>query len=130
MNGTALPLVEVAAGESYRIATAEEIGADPNTTVTQITTTGKVITVNGVDGDVTYQLVEMQAPTGYNMPENPSTDVKASTDNKLAVVIKNNKGGVLPSTGGIGTTIFYVIGAILVLAAGVLLVARRRTRDE
>ncbi|MEE1110286.1 MAG: LPXTG cell wall anchor domain-containing protein, partial [Lachnospiraceae bacterium] len=38
----------------------------------------------------------------------------------------NQKGTELPSTGGIGTTIFYVIGAILVLGAGILLVTRRR----
>ena len=43
-----------------------------------------------------------------------------------AIEIENNKGTVLPSTGGIGTTIFYVIGAALVLGAGVLLVTRRR----
>ena len=41
-------------------------------------------------------------------------------------VIENNSGAELPSTGGIGTTIFYVIGAILVLGAGILLVTRRR----
>ena len=40
--------------------------------------------------------------------------------------IQNNSGTELPSTGGIGTTIFYVIGAILVLGAGILLVTRRR----
>lgn len=40
--------------------------------------------------------------------------------------IENNSGAVLPSTGGIGTTIFYVIGAVLVLGAGILLVTRRR----
>ena len=40
--------------------------------------------------------------------------------------VKNNKGTVLPSTGGIGTTIFYVVGAILVIGAGVVLVTRRR----
>ena len=43
---------------------------------------------------------------------------------KIQVV--NNKGAELPSTGGIGTTIFYIIGAILVLGAGILLVTRRR----
>ena len=43
-----------------------------------------------------------------------------------ALEIINNKGTELPSTGGIGTTIFYVIGAILVLGAGILLVTRRR----
>ena len=40
--------------------------------------------------------------------------------------IVNKQGSELPSTGGIGTTIFYVIGAILVLGAGILLVTRRR----
>ena len=43
-----------------------------------------------------------------------------------AVKVVNNAGTELPSTGGIGTTIFYVIGAILVLGAGILLVTRRR----
>ena len=46
--------------------------------------------------------------------------------NATAIPIENNKGTLLPSTGGIGTTIFYVVGAILVLGAGVLLVTRRR----
>ena len=40
--------------------------------------------------------------------------------------IANNAGAELPSTGGIGTTIFYIVGAILVLGAGILLVTRRR----
>ena len=43
-----------------------------------------------------------------------------------AAEIRNTKGVELPSTGGMGTTIFYVIGAILVLGAGILLVTRRR----
>ena len=45
---------------------------------------------------------------------------------ELPSTFVNTKGVQLPSTGGIGTTIFYVIGAILVLGAGVLLVTRRR----
>ena len=125
LNGTALPLVEVAAGETYRIATSED-----TTTVTSITTAGKVITINGVDSDVTYQLVETKAPTGYNLPEDPSTDVKPETDNSLAITIENNKGAVLPSTGGIGTTIFYVVGGLMVAGAGVILVTRRRMNAE
>ena len=42
------------------------------------------------------------------------------------VAVENNKGTVLPSTGGIGTTIFYVVGSVLVIAAGVLLVTKKR----
>ena len=40
--------------------------------------------------------------------------------------VENKPGAVLPSTGGVGTTMFYVIGAILVIGAGVVLVTRRR----
>ena len=48
------------------------------------------------------------------------------TDKQFEVTIMNQKGSVLPSTGGIGTTLFYVIGACLVLGAGVLLVTKRK----
>lgn len=44
--------------------------------------------------------------------------------------INNKKGTELPSTGGIGTTLFYIIGAILVLGAGILLVTRRRMNAQ
>lgn len=55
------------------------------------------------------------------------TEKAGATDTGIvATDVLNNKGAVLPSTGGIGTTIFYIIGAILVLGAGILLVTRRR----
>ena len=44
----------------------------------------------------------------------------------LATTIVNKQGTPLPETGGIGTTIFYVVGGILVVGAGIVLVARRR----
>ncbi|MBQ9662783.1 MAG: isopeptide-forming domain-containing fimbrial protein [Oscillospiraceae bacterium] len=44
--------------------------------------------------------------------------------------VENNSGTVLPSTGGIGTTIFYVVGSILVVAAGVLLITKKRMSRE
>ncbi|MFR5831186.1 MAG: LPXTG cell wall anchor domain-containing protein [Lachnospiraceae bacterium] len=40
--------------------------------------------------------------------------------------VVNNKGSELPSTGGMGTTIFYVIGSILVLGAAILLITKKR----
>jgi fimbrial isopeptide formation D2 family protein/LPXTG-motif cell wall-anchored protein len=45
---------------------------------------------------------------------------------ELYAEIENNSGQVLPSTGGIGTTIFYIVGAILVIGAGVIMITRRR----
>ena len=44
----------------------------------------------------------------------------------LTANVVNQSGAELPSTGGIGTTIFYVLGGLLVVGAGVLLVTRKR----
>ena len=90
--------------------------------------------------DGTYQLIEIAAPEGYNLLSGPVTievDGKASLDidnNTDAITaaltvtakVANNNGSVIPSTGGIGTTIFYVVGAVLVVGAGVLLVTKKR----
>ena len=97
--------------------------------------------VSGLD-EGSYFLIEVTAPAGYNKldAEQPVTITStvtsdgATLDNALTsgtngsthIDVTNNQGSVLPSTGGIGTTIFYVIGAILVLGAGILLVTRRR----
>ena len=43
--------------------------------------------------------------------------------------IENKSGAQLPETGGIGTTIFYILGGVLLVGAAVMLVARRRMRD-
>lgn len=62
-----------------------------------------------------------------------STTTSGTGDTESGIVatdIENNKGAELPETGGMGTTIFYVLGAILVLGAGGLLIARRRTDSE
>lgn len=56
--------------------------------------------------------------------------VTVGTDNMLDTSIVNQKGSLLPSTGGIGTTIFYIVGAILVIGAGVILVAKKRMGRE
>ena len=45
------------------------------------------------------------------------------------VEVENNKGSLLPSTGGIGTTIFYIVGGLLVIGAAVILVARRKSHE-
>ena len=54
------------------------------------------------------------------------TESKASENGIVKLKVGNSKGTVLPSTGGIGTTIFYVVGSILVLAAAGLLIAGRK----
>ena len=57
-----------------------------------------------------------------------TSDLFSANDSKITVV--NNSGYVLPSTGGMGTTILYVVGSILVLAAVILLVTKRRMSNE
>ena len=90
-----------------------------------VTVSAGNIVIWGVDSDKDYTLVEIQAPKGYNMIAGPITvDVKA--DNSGIVEAENNTGAELPSTGGIGTTMFYVVGSILVIGAAVLLVTKRR----
>lgn len=51
-------------------------------------------------------------------------------DGRVSMTVKNNKGSLLPSTGGIGTTIFYIVGVVLVLGAGVLLVTKKRMNAD
>lgn len=66
--------------------------------------------------------------------ENNGAETKVTgqdlTDGIVSVTVKNQKGAQLPSTGGIGTTIFYVAGGILVLGAIVLLITRKRMSAE
>ena len=105
-----------------------------------------MIAVEGLDAD-TYYLEETKAPDGYNKLAGPVkveishdvTDEGAHMTNTLKqdttvvgkVEIENKSGTELPETGGIGTTIFYVLGSILVIGAVVLLIAKKRmSADE
>lgn len=84
--------------------------------------------------DGTYQLLETAAPAGYNLLDAPVSvvvDGKAATETNIASLtttsqVANKTGSLLPSTGGIGTTIFYVVGSILLVGAAVLLITRKR----
>ncbi|MBQ3575190.1 MAG: SpaH/EbpB family LPXTG-anchored major pilin [Clostridia bacterium] len=78
-----------------------------------------------------YFLKEITAPAGYNLL---AEDIKVTIsdkgvagENDDAIQVANLTGSALPSTGGIGTTIFYVVGGLLMAAAVVLLVTRKKT---
>lgn len=94
---------------------------------------GKVEAFTGLS-DGTYYLEETTTPAGYNTAADTPVTIKdgdyTATNLSQTVTILNNKGTELPSTGGIGTTVFYVIGGILVVIAGVLLVVKRRMKAE
>ena len=113
---------------------------------------GKFV-IAGLDAG-SYFLREIKAPVGYNLIKNDiSVTITATltqtedapaltaltitvdegsavagdeTTGVVATDVKNNKGATLPETGGIGTTIFYVLGSVLLVGAAVLLITKKR----
>ena len=106
------------------------------------------MSVKGLDAD-SYVIKETVAPAGYNLKTDLiSFTISANLPNEATVnggtitatvsegsaidngtvsqTVTNKQGGTLPSTGGIGTTIFYIVGIGLILAAAITLVVRRR----
>lgn len=132
-GGNEIVLIQQADG-SYHPLVGQETAADR----IDMTQTAKV-RINGLDNG-TYYLEEVQAPAGYNKVKE-RIEVKIKDANLDATVnntdytsggieVVNRTGAELPSTGGMGTTMFYVLGAVLVLGAAILLVAKRRTREQ
>lgn len=119
-------------GDIYRVAKTGETG-----TVTTITSpdSGK-FTIKGLSAG-TYKLEETKQPAGYNKLSGPVT-VVIDMDGKVTVGgtevtqvdVENKTGTVLPSTGGMGTTMIYLIGGVLVLGSGVVLVTKRRVKGK
>lgn len=109
----------------------------PANTVLTTNAQGK-IKISGLDSD-TYYLREIKAPAGYNtLKQDVDVVITGATKEEgsdptyktVLAEIQNLSGTELPSTGGIGTTIFYVLGSILVVAAGVLLVTKKRMNSK
>ena len=108
-----------------------------------VTATQGNIVFDGLDAG-TYTLTETFTPSGYNPLSGPitvvvaedgtvtytSSDPNNTADNTTAaggvITIVNQSGATLPSTGGMGTTILYVIGGIMVLLAVVFLITKKR----
>lgn len=131
---TKLSFVKDTAG-NYRVATAGEDGA-----TTTITVKGGKVNIYGLAGK-TYTLTETKAPDGYNklvisetvnLADGSKTHatIVDSVYKDGGVVVENHAGTVLPSTGGMGTTLFYVIGGGLMVAAVVLLVTKKRMEHK
>ena len=125
---------------------------EKTTVPTEINATGYVnedgvLTFEGL-GAGTYTITELVAPNGYNLLKDSitviitvddatlkgctwtvksgDTPLTAGTDHLFGLTVANNAGAELPSTGGIGTTIFYVVGSVLVIGAAVVLITRKR----
>ena len=108
-------ITEVTAPAGYNKLTApvtvkaEKTGRTTTQTTVYLDKDGKVVT------DVSAKEIEV--------------NVNIETIAATAVVVVNKAGTELPSTGGVGTTIFYVLGAVLVVGAGVLLITKKRMSD-
>lgn len=137
-NVTKYERIEATTGQQKFTATAE-VGSDGT------------LVIRGL-GAGTYTITEIVAPTGYNLLKDPiiitiagnatnngvTWTVKKdseslnpdNTDNHLYLLqVQNNKGSTLPSTGGMGTKLFYTIGGILMAGAAIVLVVRKRRSD-
>lgn len=107
----------------YKHALEGETGA----TTTMVVANDGTLLIKGLD-EGTYSFQETKAPEGYKLV----TDLKSATieDGHTVTVdageFVNTKLSSLPSTGGIGTTIFYVLGGILMAAAVVLLITKKK----
>ena len=86
----------------------------------------------------TYYLKETKAPDGYNLLKTIQT-IEIGEDGSIKlngtaitddVRVKNNSGTLLPHTGGAGTTMIYLVGALLVLGSGVVLASKRRSNSK
>lgn len=86
----------------------------------------------------TYYLTETQQPAGYNKLKDP---IKIKIDDEGNIYVNgaaeanigdvkvlNNTGSILPNTGGMGTTLFYIFGGILVIGSGVVLITKKRMK--
>ena len=135
-------LVKVSDGV-YRIATNK----DAASTIVYAMEAGSPV-IKGLDDNTDYYLYETLAPKGYNLLDGPvqfkitaeyTTDGSALLENyptvkvgtseastNLSTNVINKEGSVLPSTGGMGTTLFYILGGLLVVGAGVVLITRKR----
>jgi fimbrial isopeptide formation D2 family protein/LPXTG-motif cell wall-anchored protein len=86
--------------------------------------------VADINIEITAQYDESkEPPTLSSLTATPSDFTVDLTAGSVTGTIKNEKGSELPSTGGIGTVIFYVLGSLLVIGCGIVLVSKRRTNN-
>ncbi|WP_290148441.1 SpaH/EbpB family LPXTG-anchored major pilin [uncultured Dubosiella sp.] len=124
---------------AYRVATTKDQAEGSTVKVVETITTNQSgqVSIAGLDHDIQYALQEVEAPAGYNLLEGYQlvTNPDKATDSTTAVLVTENtvinkSGSTLPSTGGMGTTMLYVAGAILMVGAAVIFVTNKRMKHE
>ena len=120
--------------DDYKVSgTGDSDGFLDSAVVTTDASDGQAV-VKGFDDEYTYTFVEIKAPDGYSIadPEDAVWDAESSNSDKTGnATVINTKLASLPSTGGIGTTIFTIGGCvIMVSAAGLYFASRRRQENK
>ena len=110
---------------------------DTNGTTELASLADGMINIEGIKAG-TYYLKETEAPKGYNLLKDIQ-NIEISEDGSIKlngkpitdnVGVKNNSGSLLPSTGGMGTTLIYLIGGALVLGSGFVLANKKRAKAK
>ena len=125
---TPVSVVRVSAGE-YKVA----LDGEKDATTTLVATNG-TLTVTGLD-EGNYEFKETKAPTGYKVSsENKAFTMTADEEKEVTVnagEFVNTKLSSLPSTGGMGTYLFTIIGVVVMAgAAGAFFISRRKGSEE
>ena len=118
-NATSTVAVEgLDAGTYFLKETATPVGFNGLTSDVEVQIDSSCNTLSGATYTVKYKMA--------NANDEDFTD----TDDEKVVPIENNRGTTLPSTGGIGTTIFYIVGGGLMVAAAILLITKKRMENH
>lgn len=125
------------AGVEFKVKLVDGVYIPDETGSSEVVTDEQgLIKIRGLDNDKEYTLTETETLPGYNMlDEDVTLALEEDTGTAFSSYsawdeVENNTGTLLPSTGGIGTTIFYVGGSLMVLAAAILLITKRRMGIE
>ena len=132
-------LTETATLDGYNLLT-EDVTLILHPDTTSVTTytpaksfeAGKTYYINnGSDYVEAGEITEFESGTTYYTASTASSGTyDSSVKQAWEVPVLNEKGSILPSTGGIGTTIFYIVGGLMAVSAGVVLVSRKRMGKE
>ena len=130
-NATEADAIKFTSNGAFYRYTIDQTNGGGNTTL--VSPTEGRFEIQGLEAG-TYYLKETEAPKGYNKIQKSIKieileDGSIKVDNNAItgdVRVQNNTGSILPSTGGMGTTLIYVVGSILVLASGIVLFSKRK----
>lgn len=131
LDGSKLQFVETEETGVYKVATPEEIADNNIKKFENVVAIDGVVTVKGLD-EGTYDIVEEKAPDGYSIVEVESKTIEEGEDATVNITfdVVNTKLSSLPSTGGIGTTIFTIGGCLIMIIAAALFFASRRKENK